>query len=462
MSPPNTWRNMSACLDANAEVEPRRGAAALWSRFLREGSFASGVSKLQAGSLLITAASFISSVALARLLGPGEFGLLGLVISVGTTIGLLRRLGQDYAATTRLAAGHAAGDRRASRDALVFYVFMSVLTSVVVLPPAMLLSPWIGDRLMESPALGQLLPLYLVQGFWAVVAGWTVIALQSTRRLGQLVRFETSTSLAAILLPLALAMGGLGVAGVLWGQVAASLGAMLAGFVVYRRLSAQEPLLPATWELLRSIARPAVALGREIRVGLSIAVDKNLVSLYHLAPLLLLGALASAADVGQLRVAISYMAIPAVLLAPASRLLMVDLPRIRATSPERVRPFFVRVTLLGCLATVLVAVPFALGAVWLIPIMYGPDYAAAPVLAIALLLDAATLGLGIAAGPIFRSYDRTDLPIVASILILAVGLPAAYVSIQSFGALGAALAFAGMLLASRLVSYVQCLRIIPR
>ena len=38
--------------------------------------------------------------------------------------------------------------------------------------------------------------------------------------------------------------------------------------------------------------------------------------------------------------ALSYMAIPAVLLTPISRLLMVDLPRLRVTAPERVRPAF--------------------------------------------------------------------------------------------------------------------------
>jgi hypothetical protein len=82
-------------------------------------------------------------------------------------------------------------------------------------------------------------------------------------------------------------------------------------------------------------------------------------------------------------------------------------------------------------------------------------------LTLALLLDAATLGLGIAAGPIFRTYDRTDLPIRTSIVVLVVGLPATYWLAGSAGPLGAALAYGAMILASRLVSYVQCLRIIP-
>ncbi len=447
-------------MDAEAPLQAGGGRVLARSPLV-PGSFARALSTLQLGSLAVTAAGFASSVVLARLLGPSDYGLLILAITVGTTIGLLRRLGQDYAATTRLAEAHAAGRERAARDALVFYVFMSTLTSIVVLPPAILLAPWIGAAFSDGADLGGLLPLYLVQGFWAVVAGWTVIALQSTRRIGPLVRFETTTSLLNVALPLGSVAIGLGVAGAMWGHVVASLLAAAAGLLVYRRVSAGDPLLPPTGELLRGLVRPAIDLWREVRFGLSIAVDKNLVSLFSLVPLLLLGALAAESEVGQLRVAISYMAIPAVLLAPVSRLLMVDLPRLQATAPERVRPLFIRVTVLGCLATSALAIPFALAAIWLVPLLYGSEYAAAPLLAAALLLDAATLGLGIAAGPIFRTFNRTDLPIVASLAILAVGLPLAYLAIQGFGALGAALAYAGMLVASRLVSYVQCLRIVP-
>src|SRR3954463_9422290 len=95
--------------------------------------------KLQVGSLGLTAISFMASVLLARTLGPSSYGAYTLVMSAGTTIGLLRRLGQDYAATTRVAEGHGVGDHSKVRDALVFYVFMSVWTSVAVLPPAMIL-----------------------------------------------------------------------------------------------------------------------------------------------------------------------------------------------------------------------------------------------------------------------------------------------------------------------------------
>src|ERR1700754_4831666 len=130
--------------------------------------------KLQVGSLGLTAISFVASVLLARTLGPSLYGASTLVMSAGTTIGLLRRLGQDYAATTQLAEGHGAGDRRKVRDALVFYVFMSVATSVVVLPPAILLAPWLSTLFFGAGGENDLttpLRLYLVQGFWAVIPG---------------------------------------------------------------------------------------------------------------------------------------------------------------------------------------------------------------------------------------------------------------------------------------------------
>lgn len=421
--------------------------------------------KLQVGSLGLTAISFVASVLLARTLGPSLYGAYTLVISAGTTIGLLRRLGQDYAATTQLAEGHGTGARRKVRDALVFYVFMSVATSVVVLPPAILLAPWLaalffgpgGEHDLTTP-----LQLYLVQGFWAVIPGWTVIALQASRRMGQLVVLENASSLATAILPVTFALAGFGLLGVFTGQVVASLLAVGIGVVLYRRLLAEDVLMPSFGELARGIVRPGIPLWPSTRFGLSIAFDKNLVSLYNLAPILLLAQFVPDDQVGQLRVALSYMAIPAVLLTPISRLLMVDLPRLRVTAPEQVRPAFLRITLLGVAVSAALAVPFA-GIAWLaIPLLYGSAYDGAPLLTLALLLDAATLGLGIAAGPIFRTYNRTDLPIRTSIVVLALGIPATYLLAGSAGPLGAALAFGAMILASRLVSYVQCLRLIPR
>ena len=277
----------------------------------------------------------MASVLLARTLGPASFGAYTLVMSAGTTIGLLRRLGQDYAATTQLAEGHSVEDRRKCRDALVFYVFMSVATSVVVLPAAILFAPWLGELFFGDADLTTPLRLYLVQGFWAVIPGWTVIALQASRRMGQLVLLENISSLGMAILPVTMVLAGFGLIGVFTGQVVASLIAVVIGYVLYQRLVAHDPLFPTVRELLDGTVRPGIPLWPPTRFGLSIAFDKNLVSLYNLLPILLLARFVPDDEVGQLRVALSYMAIPAVLLTPISRLLMVDIPRLRVSAPER-------------------------------------------------------------------------------------------------------------------------------
>src|SRR5262249_59647569 len=135
------------------------------------------------------------------------------------------------------------GARRRARDALVFYVFMSVWTSGVGPPPAMLLAPWLGTFFFGRASQSDLtvpLQLYLVQGFWAVVPGWVVIALQASRRMGQLVTLENLSNLLTSLLPVGFVLVGFGVIGVFTGQVIASLIAVGVGYWMYRRLERED------------------------------------------------------------------------------------------------------------------------------------------------------------------------------------------------------------------------------
>src|SRR6185503_13475839 len=183
--------------------------------------------------------------------------------------------------------------------------------------------------------------------------------------------------LATAILPAGLALAGFGLLGVFTGQVIASLIAVGIGFVLYRRLVADDPLFPTVGDLVRGVVHPNLPLWPSTRFGLSIAFDKNLVSLYNLAPILVLARFVPEDEVGQLRVALSYMAIPAVLLTPISRLLMVDLPRLRVTAPSRVRLAFVRLTLLSAGASAVLAVAFAAIGGLVIPLLYGNGYSGA-------------------------------------------------------------------------------------
>ena len=79
----------------------------------------------------------------------------------------------------------------------------------------------------------------------------------------------------------------------------------------------------------------------------------------------------------------------------------------------------------------MLALAFAAVAWLAIPLLYGAAYLGAVPLTLALLLDAATLGLGIAAGPIFPDLRPGPISRRTSIAILVVGLPATYVLAQT-------------------------------
>lgn len=423
--------------------------------------FVRDVGLLQIGAVWSAGVGLITSVALARLLHPDGFGTFALVVSIGTTIGLLRRLGQDQAATTQLAEATALFDRELARKALSYYVAVSIWTSVAVLPAAFLLAPPIGAWFYGDPEIGSQLRLYLVPAIWAVVPGWTVLALQATRRIGQLVWFENGSTFITAALGVGGAFMGLGVSGVLAGHIVASLVVLLAGIVVYSRIGGGDRLLPAAAVLLRASIRPDFPVWREMRSGLSMALDKNLATVYTLFPILLLGLVAEVSQVAQLRVALSYVAIPALLLGPVSRLLMVKLPELKAQAPERLRGFYLSVIATAGLCSIALTLPFVVLAPWLIGLLFGPDFLGSIPLVYILAVDAALLGFGVAAGPMFRTLDRTDLPIRVHAVVLGLGLPAAYFLINSWGPAGAAIGYVALMLALRLITNGLCWRVLP-
>lgn len=422
---------------------------------------------LQIGLLVRIGVGFLVSIALARLLGLENYGAYALVAATVTTISLFKRLGQDYVATTSLATAYARQDAKAGRETLAIFNAVNLWSILLVVPPALLLAPIISGWFFDDTSLAQPLQLALLPSIWAPLLATLVIALQCSRRLVTLTAVENADYLALAVSGLILVAVGRGVSGYFLGQAAASLAFALVAAAIYQRVSLRDPLLPPWRDLARGLAQPGPNLWREFRSGLAVALDKNLVSLYPLAPILLLGALASTEQVALLRVALTYLAAPLLALGAVSRLLMVKLPDLQATQPERMRRFFFQVTTASGGISILITLPFLLLAPWLIELLYGPDFRGAARLVPLLALDPLLAGFSIAAGPIFRTYRRNTWALYANLTVLLLGLPLAYLLIGQDATGGdaaalerAALAYAGLVTAGRLISYALCVRIV--
>lgn len=437
------------------------GWAGRGRRLLRR-PFVRDVGVLQVAAIASAGVGFLASVALARLLGVEGYGQYALVVSLGTTIGLLRRLGQDHAATPLLATSIARSDAVGARMALSYFVALGVWSTAIVVPAAMLLGPWIAERFYGDPRLGELLRLYLAPAFWVIIPAATTLALQAVRRITWLAWLENGgTALTAAAGVAGAALGGT-VAHVLTGQLLISVFVAAAAGAVYGLARQRGPILPSPLELARGVVRPDFPVRKVTRTGLAMALDKNLASLYPLAPVLLLGAASASEDVAHLRIALSYVAIPGLLLSPIARMLMVKLPEVHARTPERLRSFFLSVSGAGGLASLGITLPFVALSPWLIPTLFGSAFAGSVPLVLILAIDSAMLGLGLTAGPMFRTLDRTDLPIRVHVIVLIVGLPLAYGLIQTHGAAAAAFTYVGLMLALRLATNLLCWRLLAR
>jgi O-antigen/teichoic acid export membrane protein len=429
-------------------------------RGLIDRPFVRDVGILQIGVLLSAGVGFVASIILARTLGAEQYGTYALVVSLGTTIGILRRLGQDHAATTRLATAIAREDRPDASNAMAYFVAIGVWSAIAVLPVAILVAPLATQWLYSSAELGELLRLYLLPVSWSVFSATLVLALQTTRHIKELAWLENGSSVLLAIAAIAGALVGASAGAVLLSQLLVSLAVAVISVWGYQWLRRRVGLLPSVRTLAGGVLRPRFPIWRDTRSGLAMALDKNLATIYPLFPVLFLGAAAATSDVADLRIALSYIAIPALLLAPISRLLMVKLPEVHARTPERLRSFFRSVSLTGMLISIALTLPFAVGAPWIIKMLYGAAYQGSVPLAMILAVDSALLGFGLAAGPLFRTLDRTDLPIRVHIVVLLIGLPLAFVLIRAAGAVAAASSYVAMMLAVRVATNALCWRLL--
>ncbi|HEX3246751.1 MAG TPA: oligosaccharide flippase family protein, partial [Chloroflexota bacterium] len=192
-------------------------------RKLLNRPFVRDVGILQLGALFAAGTGFVASIVLARTLGAEQYGTYALVVSIGTTVGLLRRLGQDHAATTRLSAAVAVGDAETAGQALAYFVAIGVWSALIVIPIALIVAPAVTGMLYANPALGELLRLYLLPVSWAVIAATTVLALQCTRQIKELAWLENGSSALMALAGIVGAFIGSSAGSVLLGQLIASV-----------------------------------------------------------------------------------------------------------------------------------------------------------------------------------------------------------------------------------------------
>ena len=215
----------------------------------KRGGFAGGVMKLVAGRGLSIAISLGTAPIVARLFAPGDFGIYGVIVAVGTWITSFACLGYFQAIPLT-------SDRWEMRALLRL---CGLITLVLV--GLSLLVPWAGRdlliRLLGEPAAGPFLwfvPLFFLLNSLANI---TEHSLSRLERFGGLALFNFAVTNLTRLLTIAYGvLVGAGALGLILGNLAGLGGALLLGAaVLLPALRSPGPAPEQPWTLVRVARR---------------------------------------------------------------------------------------------------------------------------------------------------------------------------------------------------------------
>lgn len=398
--------------------------------------FSRDVALLQASGVVTTGLGFLTSLLFARMLGPEQFGFYALVFALAGFINIFQEVGIGQGTINLFARSYGRQQVRDSQEVLSSFIRISVWVALTAGLLGVLAAPLAGRIVYDDLELGKLAGIAVATFALTLFFPLTTIMLQVARRIKQLAVLEVMNKLVYSGLPLLFLLFGLGVFGIVTGQLLAMIVMSVVGLLVYRHISGDDLYIPGLSEVIRTrLSREK--LRRIFRFGLAIAINKNLLKIVSSVPLLLLGFfLATNSGLGFYKVAFAYMSLPVVFLGPVSRLLNIQFPRTEALGLKRLLRRFFQVSGVSLLIALAMTLALLLLGPFLIDVFYGPDYGLSKRLIYPLALYPVFVSAGVGLGPLFRTLDKMRVAIVINAASVLLMLPAAYLLIGSMAIRG--------------------------
>ncbi len=436
-------------------------AGALNKRFsdLSRIKFVRDTFTLQIGTALKIGISAITSIILARILKPSGYGTYGLVFSIFGFINILGDVGADYSTIARFSAAYTRGDRKEATELLAFFIKISLITSVLILILGILGAPYLALKLYKNPEIGYLTRLLFLTVPLGIIYSFATDVLQSIRMMKQLTILESLDSIITSLLVICFVLIGLGINGVVYGNVLATLLSSIIGLLIYFKLHRQmESILPSFGEVLKRL--PRIEVRKYFSLGFLISVSKNIDRFIDSMPTLILGSFIAVEGVAYFNIAMGAASLIVVSTAAIARNLGSKLPQIIGKGNlDEFRSNFVKASVytgyisLGCTFVFLFAAPY------LVRYLYGREYLPAVRLIYLLAIYSGVSGFRVGPVQLYRTIERVDIPIKINLLLLVFLTPVGLILIKYFKATGAALFVSGWYVFSVSISFYVALQI---
>lgn len=413
---------------------------------------------LEIGKAITIIITLFTSVSIAKILKPQDFGIYTLAFSIYGLIGILGNWGVIPTTIVKFSEAYTRRDQEACKILLAFFLKMSILIGVVIFIFGFYISPYLGKLLYGNKEIGDLARLLFLIFPLVILYKFYLTILQATRRMTELVILENLSWVSVLILVVGLPLLGLGIKGAIYGWVIATLFSSFLAFAMYRKLNLEGIKLPSLIDITKMMWKSKVE--PYFKFSLFVALSENMNLLYDILPITLLGMFVITKDVGYFKFAYGVVCLPVILWDSISRNLFSKLPESKGKNNlKELKEVFLKVSLYSGLTSILITI-IILIILPLIIRLWMKEYIPSIKIIYILSIYFAFYGFWVGLSPIFRTLERLNVEIKLNFLGIILLVLLGSVLIRNIGITGAAIAIVIVGLLTKLSLYFKATKIL--
>ena len=385
---------------------------------------------------VVTALQFVTLAVLARLLSPSDFGLMGMIMVVIGFAKLFADMGVSNAIIYR---------QNVMKDELSSLYWLNILAGIVIFFVVCGGCPLITSFYHE-PRLSNLIYLSSLIFLITPIGQQFQILLQKELKFSQLAKIEIIGSFANSVFAITLAILGMGVFSLIWGQLAGTLLRVLL-------------LFSWGWENQRPHLHFSTQdLKRYISFGLYQMGEKTVNYFNSNLDYLLIGSLLGAKALGYYTLAYNLVLRPIQMINPAiTRVAFPVFSKMQNDTDKLKRGYLKVLQLLSAvnfpmMAGLAVIAPIA------VPVIFGEQWLPSIILIQILTVVGLLRSTGNPVGSLLLSKGRADLGFKWNLTLMITQIPGLYLGAKLGGTVGVAIAFAILMCIYSVFSYLILIR----
>lgn len=378
------------------------------------------------GNSLSTAILAIASIIIARLMGPGDYGLFSLVIVVPSFFIGLVDLGVT-SAITRFSAKYRAEGRSTeveniTKTGLLFELIIGISVSIFCLLFSNFLATYLINR-SEASFYVRIASILILLQTLSNTLNSIFIGLEkmSNTAITMIIRAITKISLSPLFIIL-----GLSIFGALLGQITCYIVGVIVGLVILRFNIFKKPMkFKINTDILKALLKYGLPLYVSGIIGLIMSQYKTIVTAYF----------ASNVEIGNFQVTSLFATAMSLLAQPFTALF----PAFSKLDKENsyLNHFFRRAVKYTAMIYVPLSIAIAVMSKDFVLTFFGPEYNLAPIFVSFSILSHLSAGLGSSIlRLLFNGIGRTDISLKATALHLLLLIPLAPLFSAFYGIMG--------------------------